>query len=189
MYLRHRSHAMHDGRRIMNLIDECQHPLEDEHFQVDMKDKCRTIRKMNGILCFSTQEPEAIAENPIGPTIIQQSGTLIFLPNPRAKRETYMKDFGLTAQEFELVKQLGEKSRQFVIKQGSSVTVAELDLSACKDALLVFSGSSDMAAIARQAIAEVGDNPTDWLPLYVQRVKKAREDEQALQKQAELTDQ
>lgn len=189
LYLRHRSQAMHDGRRIMNLIDECQHPLEDEHFQEDMQDQCRTIRKKNGILCFSTQEPEAIADNPIGPSIIQQSGTLIFLPNPRAKRETYMKDFGLTAQEFELVKKLGEKSRQFVIKQGSSVTVAELDLSACKEALLVFSGSPDMAVVARQAIAEVGDDPTDWLPLYVQRVKQARADEQAVQKKAELINQ
>jgi type IV secretion system protein VirB4 len=149
-----------------------------------MQDAVRTIRKKNGVLAFSTQEPEAIAENPVGPSIIQQAGTLIFLPNPRAKRETYMKDFGLSAREFELVKQLGEKSRQFVVKQGSSVTVAELDLSTCPEALLVFSGSPDMATIAKQVIAEVGDDPATWLPLYVDRAEQARKGEEP----AELID-
>jgi type IV secretion system protein VirB4 len=184
MYIRHRSQALHDGRRIINLVDECQHPLKDKHYQDDMQDAVRTIRKKNGVLAFSTQEPEAIAENPVGPSIIQQAGTLIFLPNPRAKRETYMKDFGLSAREFELVKQLGEKSRQFVVNQGSSVTVAELDLSTCPEALLVFSGSPDMATIAKQVIAEVGDDPATWLPLYVDRAEQARKGEEP----AELID-
>ncbi|ERI34457.1 MULTISPECIES: hypothetical protein [Alcaligenes] len=181
MYIRHRSQALHDGRRIINLVDECQHPLKDKHYQDDMQDAVRTIRKKNGVLAFSTQEPEAIAENPVGPSIIQQAGTLIFLPNPRAKRETYMKDFGLSAREFELVKQLGEKSRQFVVKQGSSVTVAELDLSTCPEALLVFSGSPDMATIAKQVIAEVGDDPATWLPLYFDRAEQARKGEEPVE--------
>lgn len=184
MYIRHRSKALHDGRRIINLIDECQHPLQDSHFQEDMQDEARTIRKKNGVLAFSTQEPEAIAlECPVGSSLIQQTGTLILLPNPKANKEVYMEKFKLTSQEFELVKNLGEHSRQFVIKQGSGVTVAELDLSACQDALLVFSGSPDMAVIARQAISEMGDDPKDWLPLYLERVKQARQEEKLVQRE------
>ncbi|WP_169295542.1 VirB4 family type IV secretion/conjugal transfer ATPase [Advenella sp. EE-W14] len=172
MYLQHRVHALHDGRRIINLIDECQHPLKDEHFQADMQDSARTIRKKNGVMALSTQEPEAIANNPVGPSLIQQSATLIFLPNPKAKKTTYMNEFGLTESEFNLIKSLGEASRRFVIKQGVNVTVAQLDLSGCEDALMVFSGSPDMADIAEKVISEVGDDPVDWLPIYFEKAKK-----------------
>ena len=82
-----------------------------------------------------------------------------------------MNDFGLTESEFNLIKDLGEASRKFVIKQGVNVTVAQLDLSGCEDALMVFSGSADMAEVAEKAIAEVGDDPEDWLPVYFERVK------------------
>ena len=71
-----------------------------------------------------------------------------------------------------LVKNLGEASRRFVVKQGSNVTVAELDLSNCPDALLVFSGSSDMAEIAEQVIQEKGDDPEYWLPAYLEQARK-----------------
>lgn len=171
LYLKHRIDELHDGRRIINLTDECQHPLKDEHFQKSMQDDARTIRKKNGVMSLSTQEPEAIAENPVGPSLIQQSATLIFLPNPKATEETYINKFKLTKAEFKLVKELGEFSRQFVIKQGSNVAVAEMNLSDCQDALLVFSGSSDMAQIAKQAIAEVGDDPDDWLPIYLSKAR------------------
>lgn len=172
MYLQHRIDALHDGRRIINLIDECQHPLEDEHFQHELQDAARTIRKKNGVMSLSTQEPEAIADNPVGPSLIQQSATLIFLPNPKARKDTYINKFNLTEAEYILVKNLGEASRRFVVKQGSNVTVAELDLSNCPDALLVFSGSSDRAEVAEQAIEEKGDDPKRWLPVYLERVRE-----------------
>ena len=83
----------------------------------------------------------------------------------------YIEGFGLTQDEFNLIRQLGEASRKFVIKQGGNVTVASLDLSGCEDELLVFSGSPDMAEAAEQAIAQVGDDPHDWLPIYLTAVK------------------
>ena len=175
LYLRHRINALHDGRRIINLFDECQHPLKDAHFQQDMQDASRTIRKKNGVLAFATQEPGAILGNPVGPSLIQQAATLIFLPNPQAKARDYIEGFGLTPAEFELIRQLGEASRQFVIKQGGNVTVASLDLSGCEDELLVFSGSPDMAEAAEHAVAQAGANPANWLPVYLNTVKQSRQ--------------
>ena len=175
LYLRHRINALHDGRRIINLFDECQHPLKDAHFQEDMQDASRTIRKKNGVLAFATQEPGAILGNPVGPSLIQQAATLIFLPNPQAKARDYIEGFGLTPAEFALIRQLGEASRQFVIKQGGNVTVASLDLSGCEDELLVFSGSPDMAEAAEHAVAQAGANPANWLPVYLNTVKQSRQ--------------
>ena len=181
LYLRHQVNGLHDGRRIINLFDECQHPLKDAHFQDDMQDASRTIRKKNGVLAFATQEPGAILNNPVGPSLIQQAATLIFLPNPQAKRAEYVDGFGLTPAEFELIRQLGEASRQFVIKQGGNVTVASLDLSDCEDELLVFSGSTDMAEVAEEAMAKAGPDPKDWLPLYLSTVKNNRAMNSAVQ--------
>src|SRR3546814_16056619 len=111
MYLRHRVNALHNGQRIINLFDECQHPLKDQHFQEDMQDASRTIRKKNGVLAFATQEPGAISENPVGPSLIQQAATLTFLPNPTAKAQEYINGIGTTPRQFELLKHLGKGSR------------------------------------------------------------------------------
>src|SRR5690606_31143796 len=79
LYLKHRVDALHDGRRIINLYDECQHPLKDAHFQESMQDAARTIRKKNGVLALATQEPGAILDNPVGASLVQQTATLILL--------------------------------------------------------------------------------------------------------------
>ncbi|GAA0781240.1 VirB4 family type IV secretion system protein [Castellaniella ginsengisoli] len=175
LYLKHRVDALHDGRRIINLYDECQHPLKDAHFQESMQDAARTIRKKNGVLALATQEPGAIIDNPVGASLVQQTATLILLPNPKARARDYIEGFGLTVAEFELLQSLGEASRKFLVKQGTSVTVAQLDLSGCDDELLVFSGSPDMADIAEQAVAQAGPDPAAWLPVYLNAIKQARQ--------------
>lgn len=175
LYLKHRVDALHDGRRIINLYDECQHPLKDAHFQESMQDAARTIRKKNGVLALATQEPGAIIDNPVGASLVQQTATLILLPNPKARARDYIEGFGLTVAEFELLQSLGEASRKFLVKQGASVTVAQLDLSGCDDELLVFSGSPDMAEIAEAAVAQAGTDPAAWLPVYLNAIKQTRQ--------------
>ncbi|CAM5219957.1 Type IV secretion system protein VirB4 OS=Castellaniella defragrans OX=75697 GN=HNR28_003241 PE=3 SV=1 [Castellaniella defragrans] len=175
LYLKHRIDALHNGRRIINLYDECQHPLKDAHFQESMQDASRTIRKKNGVLAFATQEPGAITENPVGASLVQQTATLILLPNPKARACDYIEGFGLTTAEFALLQSLGEASRKFLVKQGASITVAQLDLSGCEDELLVFSGSPDMAEVAEAAVAQAGPDPVAWLPVYLKMVKQTRQ--------------
>lgn len=170
MYLQYRVDGLVDGSRYIQITDECQHPLKDSFYQKWMQDQSRTIRKKNGVLVFATQEPVALLDNPAGKSLLAQSATLVFLPNPDAKRDEYVGGFGLTESEFNLVKGLGEFSRKMVIKQGENTTVAQLDLHSCVDALQVFSGSEDMALIAEQTVAEYGENPEDWLPIYLERV-------------------
>ncbi|MDR2031364.1 MAG: hypothetical protein LBP86_03700 [Azoarcus sp.] len=49
--------------------------------------------------------------------VLSQTATRIFLPNPEADRDDYVNGFKLTEREFQIVKELGEKSRQFLIKR------------------------------------------------------------------------
>jgi type IV secretion system protein VirB4 len=60
-------------------------------------------------------------------------------------------------------------SRQFLVKQGNSSVVCELDLKGFDFELDVISGRSHNVEIVRELIAEVGDDPAVWLPLFEQR--------------------
>ncbi len=172
-YLLYRTDQVNDGRRFAYVFDEVQHPLKVPYFQTFMQDKNRVIRKSDGVFIFATQEPHAIITNPVGKTLIQQSATAAYLPNDKATAEEYIEHFKLSPAEFKMVQELGEFSRQCVIKQGESTVTAMLDLHQCPDALLVFSGSLDMAAIAEKAIEERGPAPEQWLPLYLERARAA----------------
>ncbi|CUJ71051.1 VirB4 family type IV secretion/conjugal transfer ATPase [Achromobacter xylosoxidans] len=172
-YLLYRTEQMVDGRRFAYFFDEVQHPLRVPYFQWFMQNVSRTIRKKNGVFVYATQEPEAVSEIPVGRSMIQQSATQMYLPNPEATAATYIDQFKLTPAEFKLVKELGEFSRQFVVKQGGSSVTATLDLSTCPDSILVFSGSADMAELADQAIVARGGDPEQWLPLYLSLAREA----------------
>lgn len=170
-YLIFRTESMIDGRRFAYVFDEVQHPLKVPYFQDMMQNKSRTIRKQNGVFIFATQEPGAILDNPVGKSLVQQSATCVYLPNTKATAEEYIDGFKLNPSEFELIKELGEFSRRFVVKQGDAIVTAQLDLSTCPDALLVFSGSEDMALLAEAARLEAGDDPQQWLPAYFAKVR------------------
>ena len=171
MYLLYRTESMIDGRPFVYMFDEFQKPLEDEYFQDLTKNKQRVIRKQNGIFLFATQEPGAVLESAIAKTLIQQCATFVFLPNPAADHEEYTEGFKLTDAEFFLIKNLGENSRKFLVKQGDSSAIAELNLTGFDDELLILSGTPDNAEIAEELISEVGENPDVWLPLYLEHIR------------------
>ena len=171
MYLMHRTDAMVNGQPFIKVMDEFWKPLEDPFFTKWSKDGLKTIRKANGLLLFSTQEPGDALESPIARTIIQQCATQIFLPNPMASRVDYVEGFKLTDAEFDLVKSLPQDSRKFVVKQGGSCAVGTISLVGFSDELLVLSCSPDRAEIIEEVIADVGDDPDRWVPAFVSRVK------------------
>lgn len=181
MYLLYRTEGMISGQRFMYVFDEFWKPLQDPYFEDLAKNKQKTIRKQNGIFVFATQEPSDALESSIAKTLIQQCATYVFLANPKADYEDYTKGFKLTDTEFELIKGLGEFSRQFLIKQDDQSAIAELSLGKFNvvidgevheqnfdDELLVLSGTPDNAELVETIISEVGDDPAVWLPIFLQ---------------------
>ena len=171
MYLVFRTESMIDGRRFIYVFDEFWKALSDSYFEDLAKNKQKTIRKQNGIFVFATQEPSDALTSPIAKTLVQQCATFIFLPNPSADYHDYVQGFKLSDAEFELIKNLGEDSRQFLIKQADNSAVAKLNLYGLDDLLLVLSGTPDNADLVQQIISEVGEDPEIWLPLFFTRAK------------------
>ena len=166
MYLFHRIEKLIDGRRLIIFMDEFWKLLQDEYFEDLVQNKLKTIRKQNGFLVMFTQSPRDALRSKISHSLIEQTATKIFLPNPGADQEDYVEGFKLTVREYEIIKDLGEKSRQFLIKQGQNSVVAELNLRGFDDELAVLSGNTATSMLAERLVAELGDDPVKWLPEF-----------------------
>ncbi|MEZ5701899.1 MAG: hypothetical protein R3E42_07950 [Burkholderiaceae bacterium] len=74
-----------------------------------MQNKQKTIRKQNGLgASFATQSPQDALNSDISAALIEQTATLILLPNPNADAKDYLEGLKLTQAEYELVVGLDE---------------------------------------------------------------------------------
>lgn len=182
LYLLHRMEEVIDGRRFCYVMDEAWKWVNDPAFAEFVGNKQLTIRKQNGFGIFATQMPESLLNSPQGAALIAQCTTEIYLPNPKATREVYVEQLGLTEKEFALLCNLDEKSRMCLIKQGGQSVLCSLNMPGMNDVLTVLSAGTDELPLFESAVADAGDDPARWLPLFLQRVnaeharKKAQAD-------------
>ncbi|SPE27248.1 Type IV secretion/conjugal transfer ATPase, VirB4 family [Burkholderiales bacterium] len=176
MYLLEVVESLIDGSRFVYSIAECWKALDDPVFVPFIKYKQKTIRKQNGIGIFDTQSPDDALRSPIARAMVEQCVTKICLPNADAVASDYVEGFGLTMDEYEIVKGLGHGAvRRFLVKQNSRSAIAQLDLSGMDDALLALSGTTDNVLLLDEIRASVGDDPDAWLPLLRQAARARRE--------------
>lgn len=170
MYLVHRTEEVVDGRNFIRVIEEFWQPLQEDFFKPMVRNWVKTDRKSNVINGFVTQEPADALDTEVGKTVAQQVPTKIFLPNPSADARDYKEGFKLTDAEFDLVRSLPLDSRRFVIKQGENCAVASMQLRNMPIELAVLSGSAERSEQMYEAIADAGDDPECWVPVFASRV-------------------
>ncbi|MFT4504835.1 VirB4 family type IV secretion/conjugal transfer ATPase [Caballeronia sp. 15711] len=174
MYLLHLTESLIDGRRFIYVMTEFWKRLVDPVFTDFANNKQKTIRKQNGLGIFDTQSPADVLGSDIARSLIEQTATFFFLPNPRADYDDYVRGFKLTDAEFNIVRNLGENSRLFLVKQGHRSAIGRLDLAGLGDVLDVLSGTTDNVELLDTIRAQVGDDPDDWLPVFHEQLAKRR---------------
>ncbi|OCG91283.1 hypothetical protein LMG667_00220 [Xanthomonas euvesicatoria] len=172
-YLLHRLEALIDGRPLIYVMDEFWKILDGKGGLKEFaKNKQKTIRKQNGLGIFATQSPEDALASDIAAALIEQTATMILLPNPNASRDDYIEGLKLTDAEYQVVVSLDERSRCFLVKQGHASAVCQLNLRGMDDALSVISSSTDNIEIMNQVLSrkagQVGVSvdqlaPEQWL--------------------------
>jgi type IV secretion system protein VirB4 len=166
-YLLHKLEALIDGRPLIYVMDEFWKILDGKGGLKEFaKNKQKTIRKQNGLGIFATQSPEDALASDIAAALIEQTATMILLPNPNASREDYVGGLKLTDAEYQVVVSLDERSRCFLVKQGHASAVCQLNLRGMDDALSVISASTDNIEIMHEVLsqrAEVEGVPVDAL--------------------------
>lgn len=175
LYLFHLVRQMLDGRRFVCWADEFWRLLDDPAFESFSRDGPKTWRKLNGVFAACTQSVSDVLASPISRTLIEQTATKVFFPNPEARFEDYVDGFGLTEREYHLIREgMGTGERLFLVRQGEHSTVCRLDLAGFDDALAVISGRIENLAHMQDAIDAQGPAPEQWLPDFTERVREAK---------------
>ena len=162
LYLFHRVDERLDGEPTMILIDEGWKALDDPVFAARIRDWLKTLRKRNALVGFATQSARDALDSRIASAIVEQTATMIFTPNPRARPEDYCEGFGLSAHELELIRQLPAHSRCFLVRHANHSVVARLDLGGEPDLLTVLSGREASVRKLDRLREELGDAPAQW---------------------------
>ena len=166
-YLIYRMEQLLDGRPFIYVMDEFWKILDGEGGLKEFaRNKLKTIRKQNGLGIFATQSPEDALKSDISAALIEQTATLILLPNPSADENDYVKGLKLTPTEYQTVRALDERSRCFLVKQGHEAAVCQLQLGGVPEALAVISANSKNVGLLHELIgrhqrAQSGTAPTD----------------------------
>ncbi|MBU8967151.1 hypothetical protein KSW98_11555, partial [Streptococcus pneumoniae] len=79
-------------------------------------------------------------------TLIEQTSTNIFFPNPKADDESYKQAFRLSGREVNWIRSTAAESRSFLIKHGRDSVVARLNLAGMPDLIKVLSGRTETVA-------------------------------------------
>ncbi|OJW59412.1 MAG: type VI secretion protein [Sphingomonadales bacterium 63-6] len=164
MYLFHRIDERLDGQPTMILIDEGWKALDDEVFAARIRDWLKTLRKRNALVGFATQSARDALESRISTALVEQTATMIFMPNARARAEDYCDGFGLTSHELALIRSLPAHSRCFLVRQPDASVVVRLNLSNAPEVLTILSGRESAVRRLDTLREAVGDDPAKWYP-------------------------
>jgi len=169
MYLFHRIDERLDGQPTMILIDEGWKALDDEVFAARIRDWLKTLRKRNALVGFATQSARDALESRISTALVEQTATMVFMPNSRARAEDYCEGFGLTTHELALIRSLPAHSRCFLVRQPDASVVVRLDLSGAPEVLTILSGRESAVRRLDLLREAVGDDPAQWYPALTNR--------------------
>ena len=169
MYLFHRIDERLDGEPTMILIDEGWKALDDEVFAARIRDWLKTLRKRNALVGFATQSARDALDSRISTALVEQTATMVFMPNAKARTEDYCAGFGLTEHELALIRSLPAHSRAFLVRQPDASVVVRLDLSGMPEVLTILSGRESTVRRLDLLREALGDNPADWYPALTGR--------------------
>ena len=183
MYLLHRANGAKDGRPLQKGMDEAKQWIDDPAFNDWAAKGVVRDRKGNAINAFATQFPNQILESNNAKQLLQGCACAIYLPNPEADHDEYVKGLGLTEVEYDTIKSLDEGGYHFVLRQntrhGKRSVIGNADLSSCAEELDILSGSEDKNKLADELIEEFGPDPSIWLPVFHERRRQIKAAETA----------
>jgi type IV secretion system protein VirB4 len=155
--------------RLVCWMEEFWRLIQDPVFERFAENGPNTWRKLDAVMCMATLSPNDVLKSSIARTIIEQTATHIYLPNPAASADHYIDGLGLSEREFALIKEeLEPGSRRFLVKQGHYSVVCQLDLRGFDAELAVISGRPRFIELMNQLMDEQGSEPDSWLPSFLE---------------------
>ena len=159
-----------EGRLFLTIVEEFWMPANHPLTQAIMKKTLKAGRLKGEFMILSSQSPEDATNCDIFPAIVQQTATKIYLPNPDAELDGYLK-CGVTKSEFLKIKRMDKTSRTFLVKQSNVSCFAKLDLAGFDQHLPIISGTDEDIFQCEKIRAEFGDDPEVWIPKLLEFIQ------------------
>ena len=163
-----------DNGLLATIVEEFWYAAQYESTQDLILKSLKTGRKLGEFIILVSQSPEDAIRTPIFNAIVQQTPTKILLPNPDATWDGYSQ-IGLTRKEYDELVSKSLDCREFLVKQSKQSAFSKLNLYGFDDEIVVLSGNSANIVLMHETIAEVGDNPDDWLPVLQNKVRQQKQ--------------
>ena len=169
LYLFHLVRSLLGTRRVVCWADEFSRLVNDDAFVGFAKDGLQVWRKLDGVFVAAAQSPSNVLGSSIARTILEQTATKLYMPNPDASRADYVDGCGVTEREYRLIQE-ELRPGQCLIRQGHQSVVCELDLHGCDEELAVMSGRASTVALVERLIQQHGREATRWMPEFFEKV-------------------
>lgn len=171
-FIFHRIEAELDGRPTIIVLDEAWSLVNNATFAPVLDAWLQRMKKKNVIVIFSTENMRNTQKSEITNTITKNIATQIFLPNPEAEcsSKAYKETWGLSDEEYEMLTRMLPNQHELMLRQNGNAIIAVLNLRGMKE-LHILSGNDKTAIIMEEVVAQHGDNPEDWLPVFYEKIQ------------------
>ena len=170
-WILHQIEDMLDGSPVAIIIDEGWRALDEPNFANYIKNFAKTIRKLNGLIIFGTNNPTDLYKTEAGMELITQSPTHIFTPNDKGKPEDY-KHYKLDTKKIELILEMQMNSREFLLSQSNHTAHINFDLSNRPEIIKILSGREKTVREMHTLMKQHGKHPENWLPHFHPTLKE-----------------
>ncbi|MAW59777.1 MAG: hypothetical protein CMJ94_02955 [Planctomycetes bacterium] len=168
MYIIERIALSLNGDVTSIVIDEMWQVLRAPFWQSWLAARLPSIRKEYGHIIGMTQSPQTIVDSQINAELLDNLASMILFPNPKASAKIYQDKLGLNDAEFSFIKNTSPDTRLFLYKHDTESHIAKLNLAMMPEFIRIFSANQKSNALLDSCIKEVGNNPQDWLPIFMQ---------------------
>ena len=141
--------------------------LVDNPFIAPKLDKIlKTLEQKNVVVIFASESINDIAKSSLTDKLTTNLSTQIFLPT-KDVNENYKTFFNLNDAEFNLMNNIKDSRRNFLLKHGNEAITAELDLTILEDMIAILSSNEYGIEIMRQVKSKTGGTSEEWIPIYL----------------------
>ncbi len=171
LYLFHKVHLALDGTPTIVVLDEAWALIDNNIFASKIKDWLKTLRKLNALVVFATQSVEDATKSSISDTLVQQTATQIFLPNPKAT-DTYRTAFMLSNASSICSRRPIRAAGISWSSRGRTWWWRVSTLAGMEEVVWTLSGRSETVNLLDEIRKETGDDPQAWMPVFWERMRK-----------------
>lgn len=166
----HRIEQAMTGEPFIVVLDEGQNLVKHAYWREKIDAYFNQIRRKNGVMVFITPDVKYFyCETD---SILKQAVTKVYLSNSEGQQEEFVHT-GLTAQEFEFLRDTPATARKLLIRRGQESIRVRFDLSdhpATRRFISVLSANEKAVALMHRVIEDLGSNePEVWVPVFMER--------------------